>query len=83
MKNESDCNIIVIGSFGTVIKGLVQRLEDSKIRGQVETVQATSLRSSSFLRRVAETRIPSDIPGVKNSQIIIIIIIIVKIDQKQ
>ena len=38
---------IVIGFLGTVIKGLVQKLEDLEIRGRVETIQTTSL-----LRRV-------------------------------
>ena len=34
---------IVNGSFGTVIKGLVQGLEDLEITGQVETDQSTAL----------------------------------------
>ena len=33
---------IVIGVFSTVIKGLVQGLEDLEIRGQVETIQNTT-----------------------------------------
>ena len=35
--------LIVIGALVTVIKGLVQGVEDLKIRGQVETVQNTVL----------------------------------------
>ena len=47
---------IVIGALGTVTKGLVQKLEDLEIRGQVETVQTTALlRSARILRRVLET----------------------------
>ena len=34
---------IVIGVLGTVTKGLVQRLEDLEIRGEVETIQTTAL----------------------------------------
>ena len=42
--------LIVIGAFGTVTKGLVQRLEDLEIRGQVETSQTTAvLRSARIL----------------------------------
>ena len=40
----------------TVIKGLVQGLEDLKITGQVETVQTTALlRSTRILRSVLVT----------------------------
>ena len=47
---------IVTGPLGTVIKGLVQRLEDSEIRGQVKTFQTTGLlRSARILRWVLET----------------------------
>ena len=47
---------VVTGALGTVTKGLVQGLEDLKIRGQVETIQATVLlRSDRILRRVLET----------------------------
>ena len=46
---------IVSSAIGTVIKGLVQRLEDLEIR-QVETIQTTALlRSDRILRRVLET----------------------------
>ena len=47
---------IVTGALGTVTEGLVQRLEDLEITGQVETVQTTALlRSDRILRRVLET----------------------------
>ena len=44
---------IVIGVLGTVIKGLIQGLEDWEIRERVETIQTTALlRSARILRRV-------------------------------
>ena len=47
---------IVMTAFSTVIKGLVQVLEDLEIAGRVETVQNTILlRSDRILRRVQET----------------------------
>ena len=47
---------IVIGALGTVMKGLVQGLEDLEIRGRVETIQTKVLiRSTRILRRVLET----------------------------
>ena len=47
---------IVIGALGTVTKGLLKRLEDLKITGQVETILATTLlRSVRILRRLLET----------------------------
>ena len=47
---------IVIDALGTVIKGLVQELEDFEIRGRKETIQNTALlRSARILRRVLET----------------------------
>ena len=67
---------IVIGALGTVIKGLVQGLEDLEIREWVETIQTTALlRSARILRRVLETcchsnfsERPPAIADVKNSQ---------------
>ena len=48
---------IVIGVLGTVTKGLVQGLEDLEIRGQMETIQTTTLfRTARILRRVLKTR---------------------------
>ena len=44
--------LIVIGTLGTVTKGLVQGLKDLEIRRQVETA---SLRLARILRRVLET----------------------------
>ncbi len=47
---------IVIGSFGTVAKGLLKGLEDFKVEGRVETIQTTTLlRTVRILRRVLET----------------------------
>ena len=47
---------IVIGAFGTVTKGLLKKLEDLEIRGQVGTIQTTTLlKSARILRRVLET----------------------------
>ena len=47
---------IVIGAFGTVTKGLLNRLEDLEVGGQVETIQTTALfRTARILRRVLET----------------------------
>ena len=47
---------IVIGMLGTVTKGLLQRLEELEIRGQVENIQTTALlRSVRIRRRVLET----------------------------
>ena len=47
---------IVVGTFGTIPKGLVKGLENLEIRGQVETIQTTALlRSTRILKRVLET----------------------------
>ena len=47
---------IVIGVFGTVIKGLLKGLEDLEVGEGVETIQTTALlRTASILRRVLET----------------------------
>ena len=47
---------VVIGALGTVIKGLVQGLEDLEIRGRVEIIQTTALlRLTRILRRVLLT----------------------------
>ena len=47
---------IVIRALGTVTRGLVHRLKDLEIRGQVETIQTTALlRSARILRKVLET----------------------------
>ena len=43
---------IVIGAFGTVTKGLTKGLEDLEIKGQVETIQTTTLlRTARVLRK--------------------------------
>ena len=48
---------IITGVLSTVTRGLVQGLEDLKIRGGVETIQIIELlRSARILRRVQETR---------------------------
>ena len=47
---------IVIGSFGTVTKGLLKGLEDLEVGGRVKTIQTTALlRTTRILRRVLET----------------------------
>ena len=47
---------IVVGAFGTVPKGLLNGLENSKIRGRVETIQTTSLlRTARIMRRLLES----------------------------
>ena len=43
--------LIVIGTFGTVTTGLLEGLEDLKIRERVETIQTTTLsRTDRILR---------------------------------
>ena len=47
---------IVIGTLGTVTKGLIKGLENLEITRQVGTIQTTTLlRSARILRRVLET----------------------------
>ena len=47
---------IVIGTFGTVTKGLLKGLEDSEVGGWVETIQKTALlKTARILRRIMET----------------------------
>ena len=47
---------IVIGVFGTAIKGLLKGQKDFEIRGRVETIQTTALlRTARIPRRVLET----------------------------
>ena len=47
---------IVIGTLGTITKGLLKDLEDLEIGGRVETIQTTALlRTARILRRVLET----------------------------
>ena len=49
---------IIIDVLVTVTKGLIQGLEDLKIRGQVETIQTTALlRSAKIPRRVLATSV--------------------------
>ena len=46
---------IVVGALGTVTKDLVKGLENLEVRGQVETIQTTTLlRSARILRGVLE-----------------------------
>ena len=48
--------LIVIGAFGTIIKGLLKGLEDLEVGGRVETIQTTALlRTARIPRRVPET----------------------------
>ena len=47
---------IVIGTLGTITKGLLKGLEDFEVGGLVETIQMTPLlRTARILRRVLET----------------------------
>ena len=47
---------IVIGTFGTITKGLLKGLEDLEVGGRVETIQTTPLlRTARILRRILET----------------------------
>ena len=47
---------IVMGTLGTILKGLVNELEDLEIRRQEESIQTTALlRLARILRRVLET----------------------------
>ena len=47
---------IMIGTLGTITKGLLKSLEDLEVGGRVETIQMTALlRTSRILRRVLET----------------------------
>ena len=47
---------IVIGMFGTIIKGLLKGVEDLEAGGRVETIQTTTLmRTARILRKVLET----------------------------
>ena len=76
---------IMIGSFGTVTKGLLKGLEDLEVGGWVEIIQATALlRTARILRRVLETCCHSNSSEkssaktyVKNSQGVITIMIII------
>ena len=46
----------MIGSFGSVTKGLLKGLEDLEVGKQVETIQITALlKKARILRRVLET----------------------------
>ena len=56
---------IVIGALGTIPKGLLKRLEDFKIKGQVEIIQTTTfLDWPEFLE---ESRRLGEIPSHSNS----------------
>ena len=56
MEHKSESETIVIGAFGKIPRGLVKGLEDLEIRGQVETIQTTTLlRLARILIRVLET----------------------------
>ena len=48
--------LIVIGTFGTVTKGLLKGLEDLEVGDREETIQTTALlKTAKILRRVLET----------------------------
>ena len=64
---------VVIGTFGTITKGLLKGLEDLEFGGRLGTIQMTELlrtarilRSPGDLRRLAVTQTP-----VKNHQLIL------------
>ena len=67
---------VVIDVLSTITTGLVQRLDNLEIRGQVETLQMTALlRLAGILRKFLATcchsnscEKPSANAGVKNSQ---------------
>ena len=67
--------LIVIGAFGTVIKGLLKGLEDLEVGGRVETIQTTTLfrtagiteKSPGDLRKLAVTQ-----TEMKNHQLTLI-----------
>ena len=47
---------IVIGTFGTITKGLLKGLEDLEVGGLEEIIQTTALlKTARILRRVLET----------------------------
>ena len=47
---------IIIGTLGTIPKGLVREVDEFEIGKQAETIQTTALlRSARILRRVLET----------------------------
>ena len=46
---------IVIGTFGTVTKGLLKGLGDLEVEGRDETIQTTLFRTARILRGVLET----------------------------
>ena len=47
---------IVIGTLGTITKGLLKALEDLEVGGRVETIQITALlRTARIPRQVLET----------------------------
>ena len=46
----------MIGTFGTVTKGLLKGLEDLEVGGLMETIQTTTLLNTArIVRRVLET----------------------------
>ena len=47
---------IVIGTIGTITKGLLKGLEDLEVGGRVKTIKTTALlRTARIVRRVLET----------------------------
>ena len=66
---------IVIGALGMISKGLVKRLKDLEIRGQVETIQTTDLlKLVKIMRRILGTRgdlLSHQIP-VKNHKVTLV-----------
>ena len=63
---------IVIGSFGTVTKGLLKGLKDLEVEGRVDTIQTTTLlRTARILRRILENLLNCELhcPGRAQSKI--------------
>ena len=46
---------IMVGALGIVPKGMEKRIEELKIRGKIETIQTTALRSPRLLKRILDT----------------------------
>ena len=63
MERESDNYTNCDWCFGIVTKGLLKGLEELEIRGRVETVKTTLLRTARILRRIPETW--RDLPSLK------------------
>ena len=59
--------LIVIGTLGTITKGLLKGLDDLEVGGRVETIQTTALLRTVRIPRLEETYCHS--APVKNHQL--------------